>query len=340
MIGHTLLSEMSSPRSPEIAMLSHETLALPRRSMLPAFLDDVQVDTGVVAESLPDATSAGILWEAAPGRFLLRVPEVGRFSVEAGNKIIIDPAPYSKLSDTSRFLRMTPLAALVYQRGCLAFHAAAACHSGGAILLAGNSGAGKSALLMALLERGWAMLADEVAAVDLDSGGRLQVWPSFPEIEFWPHPMLRAGEQPEQEITQPLTTKLRSMAVAEKFLSTPRPLCAIFWLSAHNAGQIELRAIEGMARFRASGTLAYNSHIADVLLNRSTYLWLASALAQTVPVQQLRRPRGRWNVEEVADKVEAACKRMGWKCTECKYADMSSYGRQSRDEARVAGTAE
>ena len=130
------------------------------------------------------------------------------------------------------------------------------------------------------------------------------------------------------------------MAVAEQFLTTPRPLCAIFWLSAHNTGQIELRAIEGMARFRASGTLAYNSHIAAVLLNRSTYLWMASTLAQTVPLQQLRRPRGRWNVEEVADKVEAACERMGWNRTECKCTGMSSYEKQTRDEARVARTAE
>ena len=129
------------------------------------------------------------------------------------------------------------------------------------------------------------------------------------------------------------------MAVAEQFLTTPRPLCAIFWLSAHNTGQIALRAIEGMARFRASGILAYNGHIADVLLNRSTYLCLASTLAQTVPVQQLRRPRGGWNVEEVADKVEAACKRMGWNCTERKW-NVSSYEKQTRDEARVARTAE
>jgi hypothetical protein len=267
-------------------------------AMLPAFLSDVRIKTAPVPRTLDAATADGVLWQAAPGRFLLEVPRVAHFLVEDGRTVIIEPEPGSKAAEVSRFLGMTPLAALLYQRNVLAFHAAAAANSEGAVLLAGDSGAGKSTLLMALLQRGWTMLADELAAVDLDQHGEPRVWPTFPEVRLWQNARERAAK------TKP-AGNYRNLSMGSQFGSEARPLRAIYWLTVHNADRIEREMLQGMERFRAPGTLTYNSHIADVLLDRVEYMRRAAVIAR-LAVHRLRRPRGKWIVEELADQVEAA----------------------------------
>jgi len=279
-----------------------------------AGLSDVQIDTAAVPVRLEGATAEGVLWQAAPGRFLLRVPEVARFLVQAGRNVTIDREPGAVASDIRGFLHMTPLAALLYQRGRLALHAAAAANSEGAILLAGDSGTGKSTLLVALLKRGWTMLADEVAAVDLDRHGEIRVAPVFPEIRLWRNAREKSGKttaHPAGSSSSSLWSQRQSdhgltVSKVEQFAATPQPLRAICWLTAHNVDRIEVRVLEGMERFRALGTMTYNSHIADALQDRAEYLRQAAILARSVPILRLCRPRGKWTVEDLADQVGTA----------------------------------
>ena len=51
------------------------------------------------------------------------------------------------------------------------------------------------------------------------------------------------------------------------------------------------------------GSLLYNSHIADLLLDKKAFLTLGSKLAQ-VPWHRLRRPRVVWNLAGLADHIE------------------------------------
>jgi hypothetical protein len=276
-------------------------------TQLPAWLSGVQVKTRDIPPTLQGASAKGVLWQAAPRRFLLDAPAVARFLVDAGHTITIDPANQSEAAAVGRLLRMTPLAALLYQRQILAFHAAAAANSHGAILLAGDSGAGKSTLLKALLERGWTMLADELSAVDLDRNGKPRVWPIFPEIRLW---------QNRKESTSGWGSNWRHLPTNGQFACAPQPLRAIYWLTMYNADRIERETLEAMERFRAPASLAYNSHIADVLLDRVAYMRNAAVIAQAVPIYRLRRPRGKWTVEELADRVEAGMSAMQSRCNE------------------------
>jgi hypothetical protein len=259
--------------------------------ILPTWLTDVQIEHTSVAPLLTAATAQGALWQAAPGQLVLDVPEVARYLIESGQRITIEAAPNSIETDISRFLRMTPLAALLYQRGRLAFHAASVANDQGAILLAGDSGAGKSTLLAALLQRDWQLVSDDLSPVDLDEHGRLMVWPTFADVRLWP--------DAKQQLT-PIDLQARSDLLA----TTAQPLRAIYWLTVHNQTNVEVSELTGAERFRALGTLLYNSHIADALLDRTAYFRLATAIAQSIPVWHVRRPRGHWSVKKLIEEVE------------------------------------
>jgi hypothetical protein len=258
---------------------------------LPSWLTHFQIDYAPVPPLLNDLTARGVLWQAAPNRLLIAVPEVARYLVEAGQRISIEAAPNSSEANVNQFLRMTPFAALLYQRNRLAFHAAAAANEHGAILLAGDSGAGKSTLLAALLQRDWQLLADDLSPVDLDDHNRLMVWPTFAEVRLWPD---------AQGQLSPIDLQARSDLLSP----IAQPLRAIYWLSVHTRPTVEVSKLASAECFQKLGTLLYNSHIADALLDRTAYFRLATILAPAIPVWQLRRPRGSWSVPQLIEEIE------------------------------------
>lgn len=265
--------------------------------------NNVEIEVTTVPVSLDGVTARGVLWQAAYGRFLLDVPDVARYLIVDGRKVSIEPAANADEGEVRRFLFMAPLAALLYQRGILAFHAAAAATQHGAILLAGDSGSGKSTLLMALLKRGWTMLSDDLVMVDLDEHGKPVVFPVCQDILLW----LDAMEK--MEIAAPSSQphgydKRRNVfSPSGRIAADPKPLRAIYWLSVHNRDEIEIEELEGAERFSALGLLSSNSHIADALFDRAVYFRKAAAVSGEAPLLRLRRPRGRWCIEELADMV-------------------------------------
>ncbi len=267
------------------------------------FLDDREIEITTVPVFLDGATAQGVLWQAAPGRFLLNVPDVARYFMVNGRKAFIEPAANADKDEVRLVLCMTPLAAMLYQRGIPAFHAAAAATPQGAVLLAGDSGAGKSTLLTALLKRGWTMLADDLAAVDMDEQGNPVVLPTIPDIQLWPDAMEKMAITAPPSPSPNNDKRIKVLSLSNRFTSDPKPLRAMYWLSVHNKDEIEIKELEGAERFRALGTLSYNSHIADALLDRAVYFRKAAAISRATPIRRLYRPRGRWSLEKLAEMV-------------------------------------
>lgn len=238
---------------------------------------------------LPAATHSGVLWRAAPGRLLLEVPDVARYLVSGGNLVEIEPCAV-RAEEVRRILRMTPTAALYLQRGIPVLHAAVAADPAGqAVVLAGNSSAGKSVLLAALARRGWCVLTDDLAPVTLDDAGVPVAVPTWPEIV----------------LSGPSGSR-RAVGGDARFVDEARPVNAIWWLGVHRFDPVEIHGVEGMSRFEAVGAMAYNRRIAGALLDRASYLTVAAAVAGSdIPIRRLIRPHGRWTADELADIVES-----------------------------------
>ncbi|MCC6545289.1 MAG: hypothetical protein IT392_12465 [Nitrospirae bacterium] len=265
--------------------------------------DSMGIEFTSVPVSLDGATARGVLWQAAAGRFLLNVPDVARYLIVDGRNAFIEPAANTDEGKVRHFLFKAPLAAMLFQRGVLAFHAAAAATQHGAILFAGDSGSGKSTLLAALLKRGWEMLSDDLVMVDLDEHERPVVFPVCQDILLWPDAMEKLKIAAPSSKPHDYNNKRSVIPQPGPIASDPKPLRAIYWLSVHNRDEIEIKELEGTERFSALGLLSYNSHIADALFDRTVYFRKAAAVSGEAPLKRLRRPRGRWSIEELADMV-------------------------------------
>jgi hypothetical protein len=258
---------------------------------LPGWLADVEVAFGRVPASLTKAARSGVLWQATGRRFLIRVPGVARYLVHDGRSLVVDPEPDCSPGEIARLLHATPFAVLCHQRGLSVLHAAAASRDGATVLVAGNSGAGKSALLAELLVRGWRMVTDDVAPIALDEAGRPIALPTFPELVL--------GRDTPDRIRAAPTIANRA------FQSTATRLEAIWWLSTDNfQGAVKVEPLSAVKGFRALGAMAYNRRIADAILDPDQRLRSDAPIATAVPVRRVIRPRGRWTLTELADLIE------------------------------------
>lgn len=263
---------------------------------MPDCVKDIQIMARRLPSNLSAVTARGVLWQVAADRFLVEVPDVARYLVEHGRHIAIDTSLLMDDPKIRQFLHMAPLAAALYQRGKLALHAAAVATPQGCVLLAGESGVGKSTLLTVLLQRGWSLLADDLSIVDVN-GRQPMVYPNAANVVLWQDALEQFG------LSGMHAGKRQILDFSDQFAVEPMPLRAIYRLSVHSKKKIEMCAVAGAKRFSTLSTLLYNSHIADALLDHTAYFQLASVLAETVELYSLSRPRWSWSAAELADFV-------------------------------------
>ena len=132
---------------------------------------EVAIRLGPVGSPPAQLDPAGFGFWAAGDEACHFLEKVGAFLVRGGREIVIDPAPGVE----ERLLRLSLLgpafALLLHQRGFLVMHASVVARGDRAVAILGKNGWGKSTIAGALYAKGYDLVADDVAAVQLDAGG-------------------------------------------------------------------------------------------------------------------------------------------------------------------------
>jgi hypothetical protein len=138
----------------------------------------------------------------------LEVPERGRALCDVNSRRVHVSYPESEASDPwllAHLFFTVPLAELLKRRGLYMVHAAGLAVAGQGLLVAGQSGAGKTTLALALLRAGFDFLADDTVFLSLGKNGlRILAFPDevdvtaqtlgfFPELQRLTHTSKPSG---------------------------------------------------------------------------------------------------------------------------------------------------
>ena len=270
---------------------------------------DVTVRIGAAPAALPAPAGRHGLWETAPGAFLMHAPGVARYLVTGGRDVLVEPCGGGD-RDVGVFLAGPVFAALLQQRGVVTFHAAAIETGTGAVLLAGPAGGGKSSLLAALVDRGYAMLADDVTGVAPDADGRPAALPAFPCLQLWADALdklawrgrARRKARPELE---------KYLAPVDRFRAAPLAVRAVCVLTFHARDGV---AIETIPAARAFGWLlrsTYRMQLLRGLGRQQAHFRTLTALARRTPVVRVARPVHPFQPDALAARVEERLREEG-----------------------------
>jgi hypothetical protein len=222
----------------------------------------------------------------------LRYPDETAFLVDREGSRVVGcwMAPHT-LEDAATYLVGPVLAFALRRRGALPLHGAALEAGGGAVLVLGTSGTGKSTLAAALALSGQRVLCDDAALLTRETGGRFVVQPGSRWIRLWPD-SVRHLFGPGRELP-PLARgwDKRYLALSAAYAATALPLTAIYLLEGElgdrDPGSRTLSLSAGPA-FRALLAHSYGGLLQDPPQRAREFQWLAE-LAARVPVRRLQR---------------------------------------------------
>jgi hypothetical protein len=256
---------------------------------------------GRVPNGLEEARAAGVGWEATPQRFLFRDGGgAGQFLVEGGTRITLELGAADHAERLNYLLSHVALPAALRQRGWVVLHAAAAGDAVGAIAVAGPSAVGKSTTLAGLIERGWAMLADDIAAVRLSAVGVPEIVPSIPELHLSEAVARQFDWDVGNATRQPGPRRKLTLETGHAMARGPLPLRAIYFLQPNGSDKVRATPLHGGDRFAALHQAVAGPWFPE---NQASAFPIVSAILASVPVIQLERPRQRWSLTEILEVI-------------------------------------
>ncbi|MEI7831818.1 MAG: hypothetical protein WCJ56_01275 [bacterium] len=263
----------------------------------------MQVIDGIVPARLEGASLSGDYWQVAPGRMLLYAPAcVGRYLVEDGTLVTLQRAPDAQEDVLAVQFLDSAMAMVLIQRGNVVMHANAAVTPTGAVAISGESGAGKTTALSALLARGCTMLTDDITALHQREDGVVEVIPGMPHL----HMCADAAENLGHDLTglpvYPWRRMKSVVPMGMHMAETAAPLRAIYLLHVHDGDELKVQKLHGTAKFATIAKCLYGPLLAEQLV---LLFPLLSAIAQQAEVYHIYRPANRWAVNELVELILA-----------------------------------
>jgi hypothetical protein len=271
--GLTISSELACPELP------------------PGFgMPDVEIRIAQAGTASAPAAALATGFDAAPGFFRLRVPNIARFVVADGRSITIEPHDNADEDSIRLFLLGTAVGALLHQRAVLPLHGSAVCKDGRSLLILGASGVGKSTLAAALGRHGWRMQTDDISALNLVDG---RVWcePGFPRQKMWPDSLSMLGDDAERHARVRPSLEKRSVVVTPAaFHETATPVSAVLVLRSHRDREPHLSAIDGPRRMAVLKRQTFRARLSKPLQAHVEHFRMIAALASQASLLHLKRP--------------------------------------------------
>jgi len=216
-------------------------------------------------------------------------------------------APGQTLEDLTAYLYGPVLGFLLRAWGRLALHASCVRVGGGAVLLAGPPGAGKSTTAAALAMRGLGVVSDDLTALAFgDAGEPPRAWPAFDHLRLWPDgERVVLGDEARLERITPSWDKRRFPLEGAAFASEPVPVRAIFVLRPRCGDRAVVRSLAPSRALVTLATLTYANYLLDAPM-RARELMQLGALVRAVPVRALTPPVGRTHLDALCQAIERA----------------------------------
>lgn len=222
--------------------------------------------------------------------------------VAHGTEVVIDVPPDQRLA-YDYLLYSIALRLLLVQRGRFTLHATlVASPDGRAVAITGPGTIGKTTTAVALTQRGWRLLGDDIVETATGRDGVTAVAHARP---LHASDALAHRLAVDPAIGRPLPgAAKRVYGLASD--PTPRPLAAVVRLDVGDHEHVAVRRPGALEALPVLAVLSEFAELCQLPAYRAPFLtWLTDMLAQ-VPVLEVVRPKRGTSVDAVADAVEAA----------------------------------
>ena len=277
-------------------------LELPELSPVQNMKADVIIGFGKVPEHLPEVRGSGVLFEATLNDFLFKFEGIGRYRVQYGSRIIIQPENEALPSEIRLVLLGSSIGALLHQRGMLAIHGSAITDGKQTAILSGQSGVGKSTLAAGLLELGYSVIADDISVIG-QNGKHFIVESGIPHLKLWKDVLVHLNKADDLSKVRPQLEKYR-MPIPILKEETPS-LSKIVILSPSNSTDFSYSEILGKDKFHQLRDNTYRLQFIDKMNQTEVHFRNLSRLVNSIEMIHANRPHDPLNILDFAKYISA-----------------------------------
>lgn len=267
---------------------------------------DVRIYTGTVPDQLEKPLKTGVRYQAASGKFLLKVDNVAAYYVENGNTITIRPEPGADESSLRLFLLGSAFGALLIQRGLIPLHASSVQFDDKAILFAGISGSGKSTLAAGFYKKGYAILDDDISVIRMMDGKPFVV-PGYPQMKLWADTIAGLKLEDMKSFKLRENIEKHGILINNSFSHKSLPVGKIFVLNAWNKETFDIVKLTGIEKFNVVRRHTFRMQFIDGLARQADHFRMIDGIAGNAEIYRIKRPRKGFLLDELMELVINNC---------------------------------
>ena len=222
--------------------------------------------------------------------FCYDMPNVVRFLVRNGNKIIVEPL-CDDWNQILLFFYSNAIAAVMFQRGLTPFHVSGVLDKSGRVwLFSAASQVGKSTTALMLKERGYQLFTDDTALLEIIEG-KAKAIASYPMVRIWSQTLEKQQVFDDKEAYQ-IREGMDKYGILfhDVFEQSPVEIAGLIFLNNQTDEMKieELTPIEAFPRLRQN--VYRNNWVSKMGMDASIYSLISHILTR-VPAYMAYRPK-------------------------------------------------
>jgi hypothetical protein len=243
-------------------------------------------------------------WQVSPHKFLINLGSpTGRLLVDGPSRIFCELGVCPDYDLLSFILCHEVIAAILRHQGYLVLHANAIRIGSKVIIIAGQSGSGKSTTTAGLLQNGAQLVADDLTAIKLDASGNLVVIPGLPYLHLTHEVIDRLQFADRWRLSPSPVRKDKAIVHLESSVDTEQMIEALFVLTIGESQKVGAELCPGQKGFRILQDCIYGPLLP---VDAARCFALQSQLAKTVPIIRIERPKLGWSLQELIQTITAS----------------------------------
>ncbi|NSW94702.1 MAG: hypothetical protein HPY62_08355 [Bacteroidales bacterium] len=271
--------------------------------MKPRFpLSDVIVRKVKTNRKVEKPEYADNLWQMNQTEFAMQIEGVGSFYACNGKEVEYSPEPGAANRTVELYLNGSVYGAILHQRQILPLHGSSFIHSGNAVLICGESGAGKSAIVADFCLNGNEFLTDDVTPVIIEEN-KPYILTLSDRLKLWGNTLEQLGIDKNQlnridDETDKYYYRFKKSAGKKVLLKM------ILILEIHDKSGLEFKEVTGAEKFLKLRNEIYRpEYLQGMKENEKVFFRQISALSNNLNIFNVMRP-GNIEISRMRSEIE------------------------------------
>lgn len=243
----------------------------------------ITIKYGEVPKTLLNPTYTNPVISISATETLIHIEGTARYYIDGENNVTVEAYPDVPEYAVRLYIFSIVLGILLHKNDIFSLHASCIKVNDGAVIIAGQSGVGKSTLALGLYLKGYEILNDDISSVFLNEHKKPMVHPGVQHLKLWSQSLEKYEYNPGSFAKLRDELEKYSFPV-ERNNEQPMPLKAIYFLHERNETLLEKAELHtGIEKIKRLRNHTYRYKLIQHLQKAETHFRQASDIAPHVP---------------------------------------------------------